>query len=249
MAAIVAMKAVGRNVFVSCAVRNGVRLLLVAGVLLFCGCASNSDTGVSLRALAKSDIDLVADAHRRVATELTEQLLVKLYKRNPRELRRQPGVDLPRRRSQFARGDYDERSLKALGGRRGVEAIRLAFDEAYAGDRVFALVLGISGMLHQSYGGKHEFYMFDELDQQKLYHSARNLEVVAWLLRSRLDAVGQPLILSNHIEGNQINLSFERLLGKLIANQDMMAAIISGKNQRAINKVAHSVVSMTLIPL
>lgn len=247
--AIVAVKAVGRNVFVRAASRNMGRLLGLALLLLVCGCASNSPNGVSLKGLAKSDIDLVADAHRRMATDMTAQLLVKLYKRNPRELRRESGISLSLRERQFATQEYDAVSLRAVSGSRGIEAIRLAFDSDYSGDRVFALMLGISDMLHESYGGKHEFYMFDELDQQKLYHSARNLEVVAWLLRSRIDARGQPLILSNHLEGRQANLSFERLLGKMIANQDMMAVIIAGKSQRAINTVAHSVVSMTLIPL
>jgi hypothetical protein len=35
----------------------------------------------------------------------------------------------------------------------------------------------------------------------------------------------------------------------LIAHQDMLAQIMAGKTQRAINSVAHSIVSMTFMPL
>lgn len=251
MDAIVAMNAGGRNVFVRCSVINRfltVVLALVAALVLS-GCASNSDSGISLRGLAKSDIDLVADAHRRQADNLTEELLVKLYKRNPRELKRGLGASVEQRLKQFNEGDFSATAFAEFGDKRGIEAIRLAFDSDYAGDRVFALAMGLADMLHESYNRKREFYLFDELDQQKLYNSARNVEVVAWLLRSSLDAQGQPLILSNHFDPSDVNISFERLVGKLIANQDMMAVIVAGKNQRAINTVAHSVMSMTLIPL
>lgn len=248
MKAIVAVKAGARNGFI-CLFKRKARLMFVVACVFLSGCAANSENGISLRGLAKSDIDLVADAHRRVARELNDVLLVKLYKRNPRELKKQSGISLAIRQKQFSQGQYDQASLDSVGGRRGIDAIREAFRADYAGDRVFALMLGMSDMLHESYSGKHEFYMFDELDQQKLYNSARNVEVVAWLLRSRLDEQRAPLILSNHTVPGEVNLSFERLLGKLIANQDMMASIVAGKTQRAINTVAHSVVSMTLIPL
>lgn len=220
----------------------------VMALLLLVGCTSQGGS-FDLKGLAKSDIDLVADAHRRASDAMMMQLVDKFYKRNPRELRKSSGVSLDIRKSQFASRQFDDRSMDSIKGNRGIDLIRLAFADEYKGDRVFALMLGTQDMLDESYGGKQEFFLLDELDQQKLYNSARNLEVVAWLLRSSMDAKGEPLIHANSYDPKNLNLSFERLYGRLIGNQDMLAIIISGDTQRAINKVAHSVVSMTLIPL
>ncbi|WP_423898464.1 hypothetical protein [Candidatus Pelagadaptatus aseana] len=223
-------------------------LLLSLMLVLLTGCSAQGGS-FDLKGLAKSDIDLVADAHRRASEVMVMGLLEKFYKRNPRELRKHKGVTLAQRQEQFKKRQYDQASMANLNGVRGIDLIRLAFSDSYRGDRVFALMLGTQDMIDESYGGKHEFFILDDLDQQKLYHSARNLEVVAWLLRSSKDSTGKPLILANSYDPDNLNLSFERLYGRLIGNQDMLAIIISGDTQRAINKVAHSVVSMTLMPL
>ncbi len=120
---------------------------------------------------------------------------------------------------------------------------------SFEGDRVFALMVGIRSMLHQAYGNKLEFFLLDELNQQALYNSARNLEIIAWRLNSYRNAQGQPYLLTNGYEGPVANLSYERLFGKMIGLQDMMAKIIEGKTNRAINTVVHSFASTTLFPI
>lgn len=135
--------------------------------------------------------------------------------------------------------------------------MNLGLTHGFQGDRVFAVVVGLAGMLREAYGFKDEFYLLDDLDQQKLYISARNIEVLVWRLSQSRDKHGRPLIYTNgfvqlatneNLPG-EVNLSFERLFGKLIAHQDMLANIMAGKTQRAINSVAHSLVSMTFMPL
>lgn len=212
------------------------------------GCAS-TDSGFEVKALAKSDIDLVADLHRQATRELVKQLNTKLYRRNPIQLKRVPGATIDSRWQQLLALREGPQQIDELGGAWGVGAMRLAFDEGFTGDRVFALMAGLVGMLSEAYGYRHEFYWLDTIDQQKLYTSARNIEVMVWLIRSRRDAGGQPLILTDTLDGATVNLSFERLFGKLIAHQDMMAQVVAGKTQRAINSVAHGLVSMTFIPL
>lgn len=93
--------------------------------------------------------------------------------------------------------------------------------------------------------------MFDDLDQQKIYHCARNLESIAWQLNSRRADNGELFILANSIDAQSglSNFSFERLFGKMIAIQDVLAQIISDKNDRAINKVVHGVASTVLLPI
>ena len=109
---------------------------------------------------------------------------------------------------------------------------------------------GISGMLSASYNHKTDFYVFDEIDHQKLYDSARNLETISWQLNNRKYDNGELLLLSNGIGANGIaNYSYERVLGQMIILQDMMALLISDGTNRTINKVAHSVASFTFFPI
>jgi hypothetical protein len=228
-------------------------VLLVAVLLALAACSSQP---FDIKDIAKTDIDMVADLHRQKTRDLVIDLMHKLYKRNPRELRKQPGASFDSRLGQLsgqARLQFDE-----LGGVHGVEAMNLGLSKNYQGDRVFAVVVGLAGMLREAYGYKDEFYVLDDLDQQKLYVSARNIEVLVWRLTQSRDIYGKPLIYTNGFgqaaPNNrnlppEVNLSFERLFGKLIAHQDMLAKIMSGKTQRAINSVAHSLVSMTFMPL
>ena len=204
--------------------------------------------GFDLKKLAKTDVDMVADAYRVETRRLTGELLFKLYMRNPNELKKSGGT-LAQRRLQFQQSEFEPFSKSYMNGIRGIDAIRLALSEDYKEDRVFALILGLSDMLDDAYNNKEEFFILDEIDQQRLYNSARNIEVLAWLLHTSKDESGQFLLLTNHMSIDVENLSFERLLGKLIAHQDMMAVIVSGKAQRTINLVAHGVASMTFIPL
>lgn len=228
-------------------------VLLVAALLLLTACSSQP---FDIKDIAKTDIDMVADLHRQKTRDLVVELMQKLYKRNPRELRKQPGASFDSRLAQLygqTRLQFDE-----LGGAQGVEAMNLGLSKDYQGDRVFAVIAGLAGMLREAYGYKDEFYVLDDLDQQKLYVSARNIEVLVWRLNQNRDSYGKPLIYTNGFSQAassnrnlpvEINLSFERLFGKLIAHQDMLANIMSGKTQRAINSVAHSLVSMTFMPL
>lgn len=215
------------------------------------GCQQNNARPFTIKNLAKSDIDLVTDAHLQEVNRLATQLMHKLYKLNPKELAKAPAGMTIEKREQQLFGVPRTVRFAELGDFYGNTAIPLAFSADYQGDRVFALMVGISGMIHRSYNFQREFFMLDELDHQKLYNCARNLESVAWQLHHKRDELGSPWILSDSInlETHEINLSFERIFGKLISLQDMMARIVSDKNNRAINKVVHGVASTTLLPI
>lgn len=232
--------------------RHNQLFILIFAMLFLSGCMSQSasDRPFKFQNLAKTDIDLVADAHVEILTEHLKDLTIKLYHRNPRELRKAPtGTTIEKRLVQIFESPR-QLSHSELYYRYGVDAIPLAFDENFQGDRVFALMVGVAGMLHAAYNYRDEFFMLDDLDQQRLYMSARNLEIIVWRLSNRKDQQGELFLLSNGITPTGIqNLSFERLFGKLIAHQDMMARIISDKNNRSINKVVISVATATLFPI
>jgi hypothetical protein len=198
--------------------------------------------------VAKSDIDVAAEANLRESLASARLLMEKLYRRNPRELRR---GNLPTMDAALARA-FDPRSefrFAELGNVRGTEAIVLALKPEYAGDRVFAFGVGLASMVFLSYGGKTEFYLTDSLDAQKLYNCARNIEIAAWKLANAHDARGEPLILSNEIAGDVRNLSFEREFGKMIAYQDVMAQVAAQRTNRTIRRVVQSIATAVFLPI
>lgn len=218
-------------------------------ITLVSGCATQSTNNFKLSNLAKTDIDTVTDMHIREVRKLSQQLMEKLYKRNPRELAKAaPGTTLETRINQLF-SNSRAAGFTELNNLDGIDALPLAFDENYRGDRVFALMAAISGMLHTSYNNKYELFILDELDQQKLYNSARNLEAIAWQLNNRRDSGNELFILSNGSSQGIRNLSYERIFGKLISLQDMMAMLIADSTNRTITKVVHSAASMTLLPI
>jgi hypothetical protein len=218
-------------------------LLLPAILFTICmllpGCGGSDRV---LKNLAKSDIDFVADTHLREMNQLLESLLVKLYKRNPRELHKVAGKTVEERRRELFTSP-GRLVFTELGGRQGTDALDLAFAADYAGDRVFAVMVGLVGVVRSSYNWREEQFLFDSLDAELLYRSARNLEILVWRLSHRRDARGELLLLTNSRPGEEENLSFERLFGKMIAVQDMMAFIVAGKVDRGISRIAQGALS------
>jgi hypothetical protein len=212
--------------------------------MLLVGCGQ----GFNVKQLGKGDIDFVSDAHRKETERLLYELMEKLYRRNPKELEKQQNATVD---AQVARlkSAVNEDSPLLIDGVEGVDVLQLAFDKNYVGDRVFVLVSGLMSMAHKSYGYHVEFFILDKLDQQKLYNSARNIEIFSWRLRTDKNENGELLLLSTHIDGENTNLSFERLVSKLISIQDMMALIAADGDLRTINGVTQGVAKMIFLPI
>ena len=201
-----------------------------------------------LKNILKSNIDLVADAHLQEMNNLLRTLMIKLYKRNPRELQKISNKSIKSRLTQIF-GQPGELKFEELNYKQRIEAMLLSFDERYQGDRVFPLMVGLVGMIRKSYNDQSEFFLLDTLDQQKLYNSARNIEILVWRLSNKQDQQGRLFFLTNEAEGQISNLSFERIFGKMIAIQDMMARIIADKTNRTINYVVHKLATATFLPV
>ena len=104
-------------------------------------------------------------------------------------------------------------------------------------------MVGMVGMIRGSYNWQIEQFLFDSLDAQMLFNSARNLEILVWRLSNRRDARGELLLLTNSRPGEEDNLSFERQFGKMIALQDMLAFIVASKVDRGISQMVRGAVS------
>jgi len=198
--------------------------------------------------LAKSDIDAAAEVHLRECLASARLLMEKLYRRNPREWQKGGYAS---REAAVARA-FDPKAqfrFAELNNARGADAVLLSLKPEYGGDRVFAFGVGLASMVFLSYNGKTELYLTDVLDPQKLYNSARNIEIAAWKLGHARDARGEALLLSNEIRFGESNLSFEREFGKMIGYQDVMAEIAAQRTNRTIRKVVQVLATAVFLPI
>jgi hypothetical protein len=202
----------------------------------------------SVAGLAKSDVDQMAELTQREVLISLERLAVKLYKRNPGEYRKSGASD-PELAGKRLFEDLHRWPEVAISRPDWLAGFRAAFDEAYAEDRVRAFIGALLTMTMSAYNDKTEFFITDSLDAQRLYNSARNIEVAAWKLANAKSTDGRKILLSNSMEGEVQNLSFEREIGKLIGHQDLLALIIEERTQRTVTRVLQNVATFAFIPL
>lgn len=228
-------------------------------LLLLAGCAQTGEKNRSVsdsvatfdpKQIGKTDIDRVADIHRREIFASVRVLAEKLYRRNPREWKKGGHASIEEALDRLLDPRTGWRSAEAA-GRRGTDAILLALRGDFEGDRVAAFIAGMGSMLNAAFEEKTEFFMLDELDPQKLYNSARNLEIAAWKLANARDAGGALLLLSNEtaLASQPANLSFEREFGRMIGNLDLLSGLIADKGHRTIARVAQSLATAVFLPV
>lgn len=219
-------------------------ITLFTTIALF-GCSSNGDVKgreFEVSSVVKNDIDLVSETHQQVVFDALTELAVKLYKRNPAEWKKAGHASLD-----MAVTALSANPFPSVEGKTSSDCIRLAFDQNFQGDRVAAYILGLKTMVLSAYDDHREFYLHNLLEAQKLYDSARNLELASWLLRSKTDSNGKLFLLSS-TGSDDVNLSFERLFGKMINAQDMLAQIMADRTHRNI-KNAIQAVATAFIPI
>ena len=231
------------------------RLLPLIAVLAMLAACQPRPTGhapvqaddFDISTVVKSDGNMVVEINLRHSQRYLKALARKLYKRNPNQLRRGGHAD----REAALNALFGPRRLgryPGLQGKRSAQAISLAFDESFHGDRVGAFIEGMRTMMADAYDGKDAFYIYDILDPQKIYFLARNFEIAFWKLGHDRDFDGQLFLLSNALDGDG-NLSFERLAGKLIALQDLMAKVVADSSNRQIKNVIQRVTSAVFFPI
>jgi hypothetical protein len=230
------------------------RALVLICILAVSACAnrgtspSRPEPGFNPASLAKTDIDRVAEAHQRAIFVTLEELAEKLYRRNPRELKKsgQPSVEAGVARIFKTQHGW---RLQELNGAHGTAAVQLAFREDYAGDRVLALVGGLGGMIQLAFNDKTEFYLLDSIEAQALYNAARNIEIAVWKLSTNRNSLGELYLLSNEGGGAIANLSFERQFGKMIATLDVLSHIMADKSHRTVVKVVQNLATAVFLPI
>jgi hypothetical protein len=198
--------------------------------------------------LAKTDIDRVAEAHQQEIFANLRTLAEKLYRRNPRELRKSGQPSVAAGVTRIFEGNHGWRFTE-LKGSRGTQAIHLAFRDDYQGDRVLAFIAGLGSMVQTAFQDKTEFFLLDDLEPQALYNAARNVEIAVWKLSNARDARGELYLLSNEGAGPVVNLSFEREFGKVIGSLDVLSKIIADKANRTVVKVIQNLATAVFLPI
>lgn len=198
--------------------------------------------------LGKTDFDRMADHEIRENIQSLRSLMIKLYKRNPVELKKSTSEDAEKMVNWVFNGNHDW-NFEAINNVQGNEAIYLTFNEDFKGDRVLPFIVGIYTMLIKAHGGKKEFYLFDSIDPQLLYNASRNVEIAAWKLSNTKDASGRLFLVANEINAKENNLSFEREFGKIIGRTDFIAFTLSEKMERSITRIIQNLATGILIPI
>lgn len=227
-------------------------LLFLLSILQLASCSSRVGSGgqretrFDPRFLAKTEVDRIIDADRAEVMAGLRRIAEKLYKRNPREWKKGglPSMEAALNRLFSGAVDFPE-----LEGRREGAAALFAFSQNYQGDRVLGVMAGLLGMVHAAFEHKDDFYVLDDLNAQKLYNCARNIEIAVWKLSSTKAADGGPLLLSNELDPNNPNLSFEREFGRVIGLLDFLSGVVADKTGRTITRFTQSIATAVFLPV
>lgn len=188
---------------------------------------------MSMDQFAQTDFNRTVTLEIRDNLDSLYSLLDKLYRRNPREWRK-AGVPTQEAAVARVRKMIETRTPPAdLSGLRDIQILAVSLDPAYTRDRVAAFIYGLADTLIAAHNDKTRIYVSDVLHGQRIYNAARNVEAAAWLLASRRNVAGEPLLLANEISPTVTNLSFEREFGAIIGRLDLIANLL-GENDRRI---------------
>jgi hypothetical protein len=227
---------------------------LIAIVAMLCGCSMPGTAPRSLATagfvpahLLKVDLDHFADASQRRIFASLRRLADKLYRRNPREWRKGESASVDEAVARIFDAEHGWR-FESLGFRRDIDALQVALHPAYHGDRVQAFVVGLASMVQTAFVNRVEFFVLDDLDAQRLYNAARNVEIAAWKLGNARDADGAALLLSNEI-GEVTNLSFEREFGRIIGHLELLSEVVEEKTERTVTRVVQNLATAAFLPI
>jgi hypothetical protein len=206
---------------------------------LLAGCASTpaphgevKGAEASSREMGQSDSNRVASLAMRANLDSLYLLMSKLYRRNPAEWKK-TAASREEAEKKVKQAIEQRQVWPELQGKRDIQAMTLALSPEFKGDRVAAFIDATADMIIVAHGNKIEFFLVDGLDAQHLYNAARNVEIAAWILSSRKNAAGAPLLLSDEIGSEARNLSFEREFGKIVGRLDLMAEFMTERYRRA----------------
>lgn len=204
----------------------------------------------AIEQIAKTDLDRLADIELRENNLSLRTIMLKLYKRNPNELKKSNGTSPEKMVAYlFEQSEQHHFNFHALNNLKSTKALFLAFDPQFEGDRVFAFIVGLHTMILKAHGGINDFYITDSLNPQTIYNAARNIEIATWKLSNATDPQGKLYLISNTLNAHEKNISIEREFGKIIGRTDLFAITASEKSQRTITRMIQNIASAFFLPI
>jgi len=209
----------------------------------------NNQSPIKASELLQSNADRMATLAMRNNLNSLYRLMDKLYARNPREWRKSGFASVDEAKRLVHRAIEQGQPLPALAGRTDVEALSYALSAEYQGDRVAAFIYSLGSMLIAAHGGRTEYYLTHSLDVQFIHNAARNMERAAWMLASRRDEQGNPLLLSNEMSEQGNNLSYAVEFGKIVARLDLLTDVLDERYRRIGVNYAHGLLFLNFLPV
>lgn len=238
---------------------HGIRIgLALTLALALAGCKtdlfSTQDIPEEVKGIAKTSVDYALDAHLDATTGGLEELMRELYRLNPGELEKMPAVTVDERVAMVLPDrTYDELRFGELNSHRGTEAMQLAFEPRFIGDRVFALMVGIVSQMRIAYNDKLEFFALNRLDSENLENFANNLEIVRVSLERRTGRDGAPLIQyegeAELLESGLPKPTPEQILDRLVGHQRVLVSITAGWRDRAHQAAVRTMGAIIMLPV
>lgn len=238
---------------------HGIRVsLALALALALAGCKtgpfSTQDIPEKVKGIAKTSVDYALDAHLNATTEGLEELMRELYRLNPEELEKMPAATVDERVALVLPDrTYDELRFGELDSHRGTEAMQLAFEPRFIGDRVFALMVGIVSQMRIAYNDKLEFFALNRLDSENLENFANNLEIIRVSLERRTEPDGQPIIRhegeAELLESGLPKSTAKQILDRLVGHQRVLVSITSGWRDRAHQAAVKTMGAVIMLPI
>ncbi len=204
----------------------------------------------TINQLGKGDFDRMADVELRENMETLRALMLKLYKRNPQELKKSTSDSAEKMATWvFDGGTQHQYSFPELHNLQSTDAIFQAFKPEFTGDRVLSFIVGLQTMLLKAHNDKTDFYLTDSIDPQRVYNVARNIEIAVWKLSNARKPDGSLYLLTNEMNDLEKNLSFEREFGKMIGRTDLYAIALAEKSQRFISRMMQNLATAVFLPI
>ncbi|MVW77745.1 hypothetical protein [Bordetella sp. 02P26C-1] len=232
--------------------RIGASVLLLGAA----GCSFTQEPAVgpqsedmSMDQFAQTDFNRTVTIGIRDNLDSLYILLDKLYRRNPREWRKSGAASQEAAVQRVRQLIETRRPPTDLHGLRDIQILAVSLDPAYTRDRVAAFIYGLADTLIAAHNDKTRIYVSDVLSGQRIYNAARNVEAAAWLLSTRRDAAGQPLLYANEISPQVTNLSFEREFGEIIGRLDLIANLLGENSRRVGINYAQGLLFFNFLPV
>jgi len=198
--------------------RQGCRhmLFVCIALLWLCVSAVNARPATKMAHVPQLTTKQAVSAH----TEDLRALMQALYTAYPVELAKSTQVG-PREMTEWVFDGKANWRFEGIRGLQGQEALALLFDEAFAGDHILALVVGLEALVFEAYGSHNEFDIPAERDQPRLAMLLCELQALPLRLQANTQASA---VLREPVAQQHIIATLQTLIVRLRAREQVAAA-------------------------